>query len=365
LKLFALLLESYEKAAFPVVNPSALEAIRFRMDEQNLSPRDLEPFIGSRSKVSEVLSGKVSLSLRMIRELNRGLGIPLEVLVQGSSEQSVDQIDWERVPITEMVRLGWIQGGGRPSKNSRLAMAQMFFKDLQDSPAGALLRRTARTRSAVSFEREAVAAWLIEANRRSKSQVANRKFRAELLDAAFLKKVAETSADPGGVLAVRSVLANVGVVLVVVPHLSGTRLDGAAFVRSDERAVVALTLRHDRLDSFWFTLLHELVHLARHSKVAPAFVDDLDLVVGDDPLEIEADAFARDAIIPHEAWVRSAASRERNARAVMSLAAQLRIHPALVAGRLRFETKNYRLLNNLVGRGQVRHVFAREFPTAG
>jgi len=81
LALLALTIESYEKERFPIASPNPVEAIRFRMDQAGLAQRDLIPYIGSKSKVSEVLSGKRSLSLRMIRRLHEGLGIPLEVLV--------------------------------------------------------------------------------------------------------------------------------------------------------------------------------------------------------------------------------------------------------------------------------------------
>jgi len=82
LELLALVVEDYEKARWPIDLPDAVDAIRFRMDQQGLTQRDLEPFIGSRARVSEVLAGKRALSLRMIRALHEGLGIPLEVLVR-------------------------------------------------------------------------------------------------------------------------------------------------------------------------------------------------------------------------------------------------------------------------------------------
>ena len=81
LDLLALVVETYEKERFPIAPPNPVDAIRFRMDQAGLSRRDLVPYLGSKSKVSEVLSGKRSLSLRMIRRLHEGLGIPLEVLV--------------------------------------------------------------------------------------------------------------------------------------------------------------------------------------------------------------------------------------------------------------------------------------------
>ena len=82
LQLLALVIEAYEKERWPFGLPDAVDAIRFRMDQQGLTQRDLEPYIGTRASVSAVLSGKRPLSLRMIRALHEGLGIPLEVLVQ-------------------------------------------------------------------------------------------------------------------------------------------------------------------------------------------------------------------------------------------------------------------------------------------
>ncbi len=82
LELLTALVELYEDHAYPIPEPDPIEAIRFRMEQQGLRPRDLVPYIGSRSKVSEILSGQRTLSLRMIRTLSTGLGIPTDVLVR-------------------------------------------------------------------------------------------------------------------------------------------------------------------------------------------------------------------------------------------------------------------------------------------
>src|SRR6266851_4172737 len=82
LELLTLLVEDYESRIVPTTLPDPIEAIRFRMEQQNLKQADLVPHIGSRSKVSEVLSGKRPLTLSMIRRLHRGLGIPAKVLLQ-------------------------------------------------------------------------------------------------------------------------------------------------------------------------------------------------------------------------------------------------------------------------------------------
>lgn len=82
LELWSLLVEKYEEEHFPIAAPDPIEAIRFRMDQSGLSPADLQPYLQSKSKVSEVMNRKRPLSLTMIRALHRGLQIPAEVLVQ-------------------------------------------------------------------------------------------------------------------------------------------------------------------------------------------------------------------------------------------------------------------------------------------
>lgn len=81
LEVLATLVDVYEEKHFPVGAADSVEAILFRMDQQGLERKDLEPFIGSRHRVSEVLNRKRGLSLDMIRRLHAGLGIPLQVLV--------------------------------------------------------------------------------------------------------------------------------------------------------------------------------------------------------------------------------------------------------------------------------------------
>lgn len=82
LELLVTLIELYEARVFPIALPTPLEAINFRMSQQGLKAKDLIPYLGSASKVSEVLSGRRELSKTMIRNLIQGLGIPAEVLLQ-------------------------------------------------------------------------------------------------------------------------------------------------------------------------------------------------------------------------------------------------------------------------------------------
>jgi HTH-type transcriptional regulator/antitoxin HigA len=82
LELLSILVEAYEEVHHPIDPPDPIDAIRFRMEQQGLSRRDLEAYIGSRARVSEILNRQRPLTLAMIRRLHRGLGIPADSLIQ-------------------------------------------------------------------------------------------------------------------------------------------------------------------------------------------------------------------------------------------------------------------------------------------
>ena len=89
LDILSTLVEAYEKTHFPIELPDPIEAIHYYMDTRGLSRRDLEPCLGSRARVSEVLSRKRTLTLEMIRKLNQQLNIPAEILIQPYDSQQV------------------------------------------------------------------------------------------------------------------------------------------------------------------------------------------------------------------------------------------------------------------------------------
>jgi len=81
LEVLVTLVDAYEARQFPMNAPEPLTVIKFQMEQQGLTRRDLEPMIGSRARVSEILTGKRALTLPMIRRLHQGLRIPVELLV--------------------------------------------------------------------------------------------------------------------------------------------------------------------------------------------------------------------------------------------------------------------------------------------
>ena len=82
LEVLVMLIEKYEEVNWAIDSPDPIEAIKYRMEQMHLKQKDLIPYVGNKSKVSEVLNRKIALSLTMIRNLSEALHIPLEVLVQ-------------------------------------------------------------------------------------------------------------------------------------------------------------------------------------------------------------------------------------------------------------------------------------------
>jgi HTH-type transcriptional regulator/antitoxin HigA len=88
LDVLATLIDAYESEHFPLDPPDPIEAIKFRMEQQNLTRRDLEEIIGSRTRIAEVLNRKRGLSIGMIRRLHEHLGISAEVLIRPSRKRA-------------------------------------------------------------------------------------------------------------------------------------------------------------------------------------------------------------------------------------------------------------------------------------
>ena len=360
LDLLSLIIEKYESEKFPIELPDPLEAIKFRMDEMDLKQRDLIPFIGSKSKVSEVLAGKRFLTVPMIRALHEGLGIPAEVLLQ--RPQQVDKqkeiVNWEKFPLKEMRKRGWIEATTRELRGDAKSLIDKFFEPFGGIPAIPIFcRRTLIERSGKSMDKYALWAWIARILIRAKS-IELSPYQEGTVDKGFIEEIAHLSLSEIGPIKAQKFLAQHGIALIIEMHLPRTHLDGAAMFSSDGNPIIGLTIRHDRIDNFWFNLIHELVHIWKHLKsLNEAFVDDLDSGPGKDPREREADRLAGEIFIPRRIWKRSDAFRQRTPDAIQELAFRLKIHPAIIAGRIRHDANNYYILSQMVGKGKVRKLF--------
>ncbi len=360
LELLALVIEDYERKIVSPVTPDPIEAILFRMDQMQLVRKDLEPYIGSTSKVSEVLSRKRPLSLPMIRRLHTGLDIPADVLIGGGETGAKvlgeePEMEYAKFPLKEMHErncFGDFKGNAQRLKDYAEDLVRKFMQGLlpiQAEPA--FLRAPLHQRGTRDADGYALLVWRLCVIKKARGNPAPREYKKGIITTKWLKDLARLSAFDDGPRLAREQLGMAGITLVIEPHFKGTYLDGAAML-DEGRPIVAMTLRHDRLDNFWFVLMHELAHVAKHLDDAhPLFTDNLDSPDEQDRIEREADEMAEEALIPKTAWEKSAARTSHLTKDVVALAEKLGIHSAIVAGRVMHETKNFRSLAKQVGHG--------------
>jgi HTH-type transcriptional regulator/antitoxin HigA len=364
LELLALIVEAYEKERSQLVHTDPVDAIVFRMEQQDLQQKDLVPYMGSKSRVSEVLSGKRPLSLNMIRSLSEGLGIPAKALISKPQQSNAldGGIDWSKFPLREMSRRGWLPTAEAYAGSSLIDAVKVFFNQVGGQGVGpAYCRRTTHFGGDVSTDFYALNAWIARVVVRSRESARSAvSFSPIENPAGFLREVARLSSEEQGPLLAQKFLREHGIRLVVERHLPRTRLDGAALLDLDGTPVIGLTFRYDRADNFWFTLLHEVAHVVLHlESKQEVFVDNTYVDPDGERKETEANNYAQEALIPRTVWRRSDAYRLQTLDAVKRLAADLKIHPAIVAGRLRRDTGNYKKFSSLVNNAKVSHLFLR------
>ena len=337
-----------------------VEAIKFHMAKKGLSRRDLIPMIGSRSKVSEVLSGNRQITMTMARALHRHLGIPAADLLKEPAPPAKDgaaEIEWRRFPLNQMAKLGWIENPGDLKTNAESIMRGLMARAAVSEATLALYRKTDQNRANAKTDPYALQAWCWALLAQARQRIPSVPYRRIASPDSLMRQVARLSPAADGPRQAITYLAKQGIAVVILPHLPRTHLDGAAINSAEGAPVIGLTLRYDRLDNFWYVLLHELAHATRHLKgdTRRDFIDDLSLRPSNET-EHEADQSAREALIPQDAWETSEVRERPSPMNALALAHQVGVHPAIVAGRIRYESQNYRLLPQMVGTGEVHRI---------
>lgn len=368
LEVLIVLTEKYEHDTCPVLPPTPLEAIRFRMEQKGYRQKDLAGLVGGASRASEILAGKRGLTTEMIRRLRDEWHIPADSLLGGESppdpsapSPGVEGVrDPKEYPVKQMYQRGYFpkySGDWKNHGKDRAGLLHDLFRCLGgrvEQPA--LCRQGGGEKSKINPC--ALEAWqarvLIRAEEEKNSLPG---YDAAALDGNFLRWLAGLSLLKDGPRLACEKLEEKGIAVIIEPHLDKTHLDGAAMLRADGRPVIGLTLRHNRLDNFWFTLFHEIGHVLKHlSARTPAILDtDIDMRKTS-AVESEADGFALDTLIPPAAW-QSQVRHLQYADEIRAAAAHLCVSPAVIAGRLRREANDYRLHRTLVGYGQVKAIF--------
>lgn len=310
-----------------------------------------------RYEADEYNSASLKTLLRIASELN----VTVSADVQIKSFDDPHLVNAKNYPFKQMFQRGWFGNFvgtlNDAIKDSENLIAGLFEYAGIDKVQYGLNRRTVRSNS--QFNEFALNAWYARVLVKAKEQRIDIPFDKNFLTVEWIRSLAQLSANEDGLKRVPKYLRDVGIRFIIEPALEGTLLDGAALLVEKDFPVIALTLRYDRLDNFWFVLFHEIAHIILHlSDDLDAIFDDLDSKV--EGFEKEADEFALDSLIPKEIWRTSLVRFRASEKTISNQAKVLGINSALVAGRIRRETGQYNQFNELIGQNKVRSQFINQ-----
>jgi HTH-type transcriptional regulator / antitoxin HigA len=329
------------------------EFIRDELEERGWTQADLAKIMGRPlPAVNEIILGKRSITPETAIALGSAFGTSAELWLNLESAFQLSKIDvedhgaireraklFESAPVKDLERRGWIK------VTRKIIDLQHELSRFFDLPEIEKLRAAAKSSIQSSELTPEQIAWCVRALRLARS-VPARKFTRNSLESG-VPKLRALADFPENVRHVPKCLSEMGIRLVVVEHLPKSKIDGAALWLGDdwEKPVVALSLRYDRIDSFWHTLFHELSHI----KHRDSYVIDVDLVGADrclsneavSEIERRANEEAADMLIPKEK-LRSFILRTRPfyyTDRINQFANLLKIHPGIIAGQLQFKNE--------------------------
>lgn len=311
-----------------------------------------------------------SASLARLSEVSDALGLDLSIIpnVQkdGSNASSASfDMEFDKSIIKEAVKRQWISHSSDERIQDVSRIFYTWFSGLERLSSGSALHKRSFRRTS-TLHAQSLCAWearILEKGHKSRPQaIFSLSCQADLLG-----ELREVSCSKSKLNTLPDLLGSYGISIAFERHLPKTYVDGAAFWMEEGYPLVGMSLRYDRLDNFWFVLMHELAHifLHMHGNDNGHFVDEE--LEFDSPLEgsdknqqeIEANEFALAALIPSEIWENSLIRFAQTEDEVVAFANRCKVSPSVVAGRLRRE-RGYQVFTNLIGQGEVRNVFERQ-----
>lgn len=366
LEILSVLIETYEREIHAITPPTPLEAIRFRMMQMGYRQKDLAALVGGPSRASEILNEKRELTSEMMRRLRDEWGIPADSLLGGrATEPAATAVplpagpapDPKRYPMKQMYDRQYFAGTSGDWKTDRRDQPSLLgrlFNSCFPQPTLAYNRQGGGTKAKINPY--ALEAWRQRVIVRAEEEKQLPAWNREALDEGFLHWLVGLSCLAEGPRLARVALEEKGLAVIIEARLDETHLDGAALLTADGRPVIGLTLRHNRLDNFWFTLFHEIGHVLRHlSPETPVLFDSEIDQKKTGKIELEADRFALDTLIPPDVW--SEVRHLQYADEIRAAATKHRLGAALIAGRLRREANDYRKHPSLIGNRMARAAF--------
>lgn len=199
--------------------------------------------------------------------------------------------------------------------------------------------------------------WISKVHKKAKEIfIQNCNIKYKKLTKIDLKEIAECSYLEESIEVIQKHLyTKYGIILVIVPNIEGMKTDAVTFLLTNNIPVIGMSLRLKRYDYFWFTLLHELSHIHLHLFDAKAPIIDDDTfgeevsLSEENEIEIEANALARDSLIPRRTWTKCKAKKyQKDENGLIDFSNKYKIHKSIIAGFIRFEQKNYTIYNKFL-----------------
>jgi HTH-type transcriptional regulator/antitoxin HigA len=325
--------------------------LREELEARDWTQVDLAEILGRPPRlVNEIIAGKRSITPETARGLGDAFGTGPEYWMNLESAFELWRVKsdsavarrariYSKAPIKEMIRRGWIERSDSVDVLERNLAAFLGITSLNEEPAD--LAHAARKSTTYEAASSAQRAWLLRARHLAESVHVNARYS----DALFEKAIAQLRpllGHPQEARRVAFVLAEFGIRFLVVEHLPQTRIDGVCFWLDAESPVVALSMRFDRIDWFWHTLMHELGHVRNRDGLNTTATLDLDLCTDEPPTqetlenEQRANRFAMQALVPQDQLedfiLRN--SPLFSTQRIMMFAQRMAVHPGIVVGQL-------------------------------
>ena len=318
------------------------------MDERGWDALELAAITGMSAQTIYGLVGlRSNVSLETAARLAQAFGNSIEEWVRWDAlyratllEEDLSGIGrlaklYQIAPIREMQRRGWIS---TTADAAQLEAELTRFYGSNPLDGDVMLTIAARRNVAMPNLNPAESAWCFRARQIAASMMVD-PFDPKKLDATE-RKLRRLAASPKEARHLPKVLADAGIRFVIVEPLADSKIDGAAFW-IDAEPVIAVSLRHDRIDGFWFTVMHEFSHV----KNGDAFSADSELVEGntgiavtlvEDEAEKRANKQAANALVPTDeldSFVRRVGPFYPKER-IIQFANKVKIHPGIIVGQL-------------------------------
>ncbi len=190
--------------------------------------------------------------------------------------------------------------------------------------------------------------WLSKVSKKSKIINLFNKIQFEKLTIPQASNILSVNFKTKSFLEMPALLLKHGIILVYEKSIPGLNVDGVVYKNTNGNPVISLSIRHNRLDNFWFTLAHELSHVILHyEQLDTVIIDDFDKP-DEEQIEYEANRVAADLLIPRTIWRSSPVKSSSNSHEVINFAKEINVHPSIIAGRIRRENKNYKILTDII-----------------